>query len=122
MYAKRHNDARLSYVLSVVPRRQRHNFPVYVADDNNQYLQKMQKQRDNFNYYMLGLAGVFMFCGQRYTKAYYPYGIIVRRAVPTTPMAQASYYGPMLAFFGYSWWMMKEYPRTQRIDLTSDDE
>ena len=38
LYAKRHNDPRLSYVLSVVPRRQRHNFPVYVADENNEYL------------------------------------------------------------------------------------
>ena len=62
------------------------------------------------------------FATTQFTKAYYPYGIIVRRSVPTTPLKQASYFGPMIAFFTYAWWMHKEHPRKYRLDLTSDDE
>ena len=82
----------------------------------------MQKQRDNFTYRLVFLGAMFTFAANQYCKAYFPYGIILRRAVPTTPLAQLSYYGPMLGFFGYTWYMMKEYPRSQRSDLTCDSE
>jgi hypothetical protein len=68
------------------------------------------------------LGVLFGFAAQRLTKAYYPYGIIVRRAVPTNAITQASYYAPMLLFFGYAWWMQKEFPRSQRCDLTCSSE
>ena len=122
LYKKRENDPRLTYVLSTVPRRARHNMPVLTSDDNNEYLLKLQNQRDNFNWKLMVTSGVFTFCCFRFTKAFYPYGIIARRSVPTTPMRQASYYGPMLGFFAYLWWCCKEYPRTQRSDLTCDSE
>mgnify|MGYP000344599965 FL=1 len=42
LYTIRQNDPRLSYILSVVPRRERHNLPVIVDSSNNEYLQKME--------------------------------------------------------------------------------
>ena len=105
-----------------MPRRERHNLPVLVDTDDNSYMQTLQKEKDNFQYKFFGLWAFFGFAAQRFTKAYYPYGIIVRRAVPTTALTQASYYAPMLAFFAYSWWMYKEHPRSQRCDLTDPNE
>ena len=50
LFRKRENDPRLSYVLSVLPRRNRHNLPVIVDCENNQYMQEMKKDRNNFKY------------------------------------------------------------------------
>ena len=51
LYSKRHSDPRLSYILSIVPRRQRHNFPVMVSGDSNPHLEMLQKKRDNFGWW-----------------------------------------------------------------------
>ena len=40
LFAKRENDERLSYVLAAVPRRERHNLPVMV-DENNSYMKDL---------------------------------------------------------------------------------
>ena len=122
LYSKRANDPRLSYVLATVPRRERHNLPVIVDTDDNEYMQTLEAQKKNFPYKFFGLWAFFGFAAQRFTKAYYPYGIIVRRAVPTTTLMQASFYAPMLGFFAYSWWMYKEHPRSQRCDLSDPNE
>ena len=122
LYARRENDPRLSYVLSVIARRERHNLPVVVDSENNSYIQDLHKKASGFQSSLLWQYAFFLFACQRFSKAYYPYGIIVRRAVPTSPLTQASYYGPLLAFFAYQWWMHKEYPRRQRCDLTCDSE
>ena len=122
LYAKRENDPRLSYALSVMVRKGRNQLPVYVDGTNNEYLQKLEKQRSNFGFNLAMYATIFTFACFRFTKAYYPYGIIIRRSIPTTNLRQASYYGPMVAFFGYAWWMHKEYPRKQKSDLTCDSE
>ena len=71
---------------------------------------------------MLFASLVFTFACFRFTKAYYPYGIIARRSVPTTPLRQASYYGPIMGVFACIWWWEKEAPRRQRLDLTCDSE
>jgi hypothetical protein len=39
-----------------------------------------------------------------------------------TPAQKAGYYLPLLSFFAYVWYMQKEFPRSQRIDLTCDSE
>ena len=44
LYKKRDNDPRLSYVLAAIPRRERHNLPVVVDAENNEYLQKLERQ------------------------------------------------------------------------------
>ena len=100
LFARRENDPRLSYVLATTVRRERHNLPV-IVDENNGWMQQLQHKSNNFNWSLFYQYAFFCFAAQRFTKAYYPYGIIVRRAVPTTPLMQASYYGPMLAFFAY---------------------
>ena len=82
----------------------------------------MERDRNNFKYNLLFMSIAFTFSCFRFTKAYYPYGIILRRSIPTTHARQASYYAPLLAFFGYAWWMQKEYPRRFRTDLTCDSE
>ena len=141
LYKKRDNDPRLSYVLSVVARPARNNLPVIVDGKNNSYLQQMESANKNFVYNYFALFTFFgkqfflmkvmlthlfkyniAFGAHQFTKAYYPYGIIARRSVPTTPLKQLSYFGPICAFWGYCWWMHKEYPRSQRVDLTSDSE
>ena len=43
LYSKKTHDPRLSYVLSVMPRRNRHNLPVIVDTDNNQYIQDLEE-------------------------------------------------------------------------------
>ena len=61
LYSVRQNDPRLSYVLSVVPRRERHNLPVIVDSTNNPYLQEMEAQNRNFKYRYMALATLFGF-------------------------------------------------------------
>ena len=48
LYAKKENDPRLSYILSTIPRRDRHNLPVTVSTDNNTFMHALQKKADNF--------------------------------------------------------------------------
>ena len=38
LYSKKANDPRLSMVLSVIPRPNRHNLPVIVDSENNKYM------------------------------------------------------------------------------------
>ena len=42
LYSIKTHDPRVSYILSVVPRKQRFNLPVIVDSKNNQYLQDME--------------------------------------------------------------------------------
>ena len=84
LYRKRESDPRLTYALSITHRgRQRHNLPVLVSEpEKNPYIVALQKERDSFPYKIVGLGVLFSFAATRFTKAYYPYGIIVRRSIP----------------------------------------
>ena len=73
-------------------------------------------------YRILGGSFLFSVGVWQFGKSKYPAGIIARRAIPTTPLKQAGYYAPILAFFAASWWILKETPRKYRSDLTSDEE
>ena len=42
LYAKQTHDPRLSMVLSVIPRPNRHNLPVIVDSENNQYMKDLE--------------------------------------------------------------------------------
>ena len=48
LYTRRHHDPRISYQLAVAIRRNRHNLPI-VVDQENPYIQRMQRERDTFN-------------------------------------------------------------------------
>ena len=122
LYSKKTHDPRLSYILSVIPRKNRYNLPVIVDAENNQYLKEMESTVNRFKWNYLAQMSFFTFACYQFQKAYYPFGIIVRRSVPTTMAKQAGFYLPMMAFFTYAWWMHKEHPRKHRMDLTSDEE
>ena len=122
LYKKRTNDPRLSYMMSVAPRKQRNHLPVLVETENNELMQKLQKDNTNFPWRLMGMFIVFSFCSQQFAKSYYPYGIIARRSMVVSPQKKALMYAPILAFFGWAWWSHKEKPRSQRSDFTSPDE
>ena len=48
LYSRRHNDPRLSYILSTVPRRERNNLPVIVDTDNNSLVQDKEAGHKSF--------------------------------------------------------------------------
>ena len=63
-----------------------------------------------------------MWAMNQFSKAYFPFGIILRRSVPTTMVQQAMYRGPIGICFLYAWYRQREYPRKDRIDLTCASE
>ena len=53
MYKKRDNDPRLSFALTCIPRRGRHNLPV-IVDTDNQYMKEKEASARNFKWKFLG--------------------------------------------------------------------
>ena len=121
LYAKRSQDEKTSYILRVMPRKQRNHLPV-IVDENNKYLQELQKANYNFPWKMLMLFGAFSVACTQYQKSYYPYGIIARRSVPISAQSKVMFYAPAGLLVTYLWWTQKEKPRSQRCDFTSDAE
>ena len=121
LYSLRTHDHRLSYALATIPRRNRHNLPV-VVNQENPMMQELQKARDNQFWRCLFASSFFSVGVWQFGKSKYPAGIIVRRAIPTTALKQFGYYAPLMSFFAVSWWLLKEAPRSRRSDMTSDDE
>ena len=64
----------------------------------------------------------FTFATYQYSKIYFPYGIIVRRSIPTTPAQYVMRRAPICLVFTYLWYRQREYPRKFRADMTSDTE
>ena len=57
LFSKKQNDPRMSYVLSVIPRPNRHNLPVVVDTENNQYMKELESGQKWFKYqYLIGAA------------------------------------------------------------------
>ena len=61
LYSKKTHDPRLSYVLSVIPRKNRYNLPVIVDTDNNQYMHELEASNKWFKWQYIGLCGFFTF-------------------------------------------------------------
>ena len=120
LYSIRKNDPRVSYLLASAPRK-RNNLPV-IVDESNPLMKAAEKEHSGFMFKFLFGFAVWSFACHQYTKAYYPYGIIVRRAVPTSPAKKAMMYGPILGCMGYFWWCHKEKPRAYRADFTCSSE
>ena len=55
-----------------------------VVDENNAYLQETERKFRNVKYQLLLEASFFVFAGRQLCKAYYPFGLIARRSVPTS--------------------------------------
>ena len=85
LYAKRESDWRLTDVLMRIPRSTRNYLPVVTSPDHptkkakESYLASLPYQA------ACGMA-FFVFAQWQLSKAYYPYGIILRRSIPTSPM------------------------------------
>ena len=75
------------------------------------------------------------FAANEFSKIYYPYGIILRRSIPTSWTTYIRQRAPISLFFLGAWsvsmlfililtcrYFQREYSRSERIDLTSDTE
>ena len=121
LYGKRESDPRLTQTLLMMPRRARSHLPV-IADPDHPWLKANREELKWFPAKMLGSFFFFNFAAQQFSKIYYPGGIIVRRSIPTTWVQYVSRRAPIGLFFLGYWYYQREYPRTERIDLTSDTE
>uniref|UniRef100_A0A7S3FUS3 Uncharacterized protein n=1 Tax=Strombidium rassoulzadegani TaxID=1082188 RepID=A0A7S3FUS3_9SPIT len=122
LYRKRENDPRVSLLLKHTPRPWRHNLSVEVEGKGNPYIEKLERDSRLFNYKFLAFYAFWSFSCFQFTKAYYPYGIIARRSIPTTLTKQLSFTLPITACFIYVWYDYRERGRQNFIDLTSDEE
>ena len=111
LYAKRESDWRSSDYLLRMPRITRNYLPVIVNQDH-----PFTKQKDAYlNSIPLRVAtftAFFTFASWQFSKAFYPYGIVLRRSIPTTPALQLSYRAPMAMVFAFLWYKQREYPRS----------
>ena len=112
MFAKRSSDERLTKHLLIQQRNvQRNNLPV-VANPMLQWQKDREAYLQSFSLKLCLGMGACMFALVQFSKAYYPAGIIIRRSIPTTPMAQLAYRGPIGAVFLVMWYYQREYPRS----------
>ena len=65
---------------------------------------------------------IIAYASNQFSKIYYPYGIIARRSIPITWATYVHQRAPICLFFAAAWYFQREYPRTQRMDLSSDTE
>ena len=84
LYSKRASDPRLTKSLLQMDRSTDRNCMPVVANPLNQW----QKDREAYNatiaYKTMALFAFFCFGCKQFSKAYFPYGIILRRSIPTT--------------------------------------
>ena len=120
LYSKRESDVRYTEALLRNPRTYRNYLPVVA--NGHPYLQEKESYLASLPWKMAAGMGFFTFATYQFSKAFYPYGIILRKSIPTTPMQQLAFKGPMTAVFVYWWWCVREAPRSQLMDMTCDTE
>ena len=121
LYKKRESDWRLTAALLTLPRTSRNNLPVVAGpDDPTTKARAAYSQR--FPYMAMGLGLFYAYAANQFSKIYFPYGIVLRRSIPQTWAQYISYRAPIGIFFLGMWYMQREYPRKQRLDLTCDSE
>ena len=121
LYAKRQTDTRITGNLLAMPRITRNYLPV-VASPDHPYMKDKEAYIANYPLKIAASCSFFTFACWQFTKAYYPYGIILRNSIPTTPMKQLSYKAPIILVFLALWYKEREMPRQKLMDLTSDTE
>ena len=99
----------------------RNNLPI-IANPLTDWQKDRETYLSTFAYKAAAFLGVLIFAQLQFSKAYFPYGIILRRSIPTTWAQYASHRGPIGAVFLYAWYRQREFPRKERIDLTDDSE
>ena len=121
LYSKRQSDPRLTHALLSIPRAHRNHLPV-VASDDNPTVKANKAYANKFPYMLVGGFLFYTYAAQQFTKIYFPYGIVLRRSIPQTWAQYVSHRAPIASVFLFAWYMQREYPRKQRLDLTSSEE
>ena len=81
LYAKRQSDPRLTHALLNLPRTSRNHVPIIASQDHPTVVDN-KAYISTFFYKVLAAAGFMTFACHQFTKAYFPYGIILRRSIP----------------------------------------
>ena len=121
LYTRRPMNVPLTTTLLKMPRTARNHLPI-VAHPSHPYIKQRNDYLATFPYKMFGFFLFGSYAMQQFTKIYFPYGIILRRSIPSTWMQYISYRAP-LGVLALAWWYyQREGPRSQRLDLTCDSE
>ena len=121
LYRLRESDPRLTKHFLELQRKSRNHLPV-IAKEGNQWVAEKESYIASYPIKLGAGLAFFIWAGLQFQKAYFPYGIILRRSIPQTWAQYASHRAPIGAFVLFAWYMQREYPRTQRIDLRCDSE
>ena len=121
MYRRRDNDPRLNAALLNLPRRARNHLPI-VTNPNDPTAKQYIEDGPRFAMQYAAMCGFFMFAANQFSKIYFPYGIILRRSIPQTWNQYVAHRAPIGLFFLAAWYYQREYPRSQRLDLTCSSE
>ena len=122
LFRRRDTDPQTTIELLSIPRRARHHLPMYVDKTKNKEVVAWEKEHEQFWWKLLLGFGYFAFAANEFSKIYYPYGLIIRRSIPITWFTYVRQRAPITLFFVGAWYFQREYPRTQRMDLSSDTE
>ena len=122
LYRKRESDPRYTEKLLTLDRNVDRNFLPIMANPLTEWQKDRQRYLSMFVPNTICFLAFSYFAQRQFSKGYFPYGIILRRSIPTTPMQQVSYRAPLALLFLFLWYRQREYPRSQRIDLTDDSE
>ena len=112
LYRKRDSDPRLTETLLKLNRKNDRSSLPAVANP----LTEWQKDRESYLRWFpiksLAFMAFFVYAQRQFTKAYFPYGIILRRSIPTTLAQQISFRAPIGLVFLTLWYYQREYPRS----------
>ena len=104
-----------------MPRVARNHLPV-VADPNNSWVKEQAEVKTMLPFKMIGAACFYMYAANQFSKIYFPHGIVLRNSIPTTWAQYIAHRAPIGLFFLGYWYYQREYPRSERVDLTCDSE
>ena len=107
--------------MMTMPRESRNSLPI-LALEGNAYVAEREQWMATFPYKLVGGAVFFTYAGWMFQKAYFPYGIILRRSIPQTWGQYVHRRAPIAVFALWAWYMQREYPRTKRMDLRCSSE
>ena len=122
LYMKRVSDERLTTALMKLNRNTDRNYLPVISSEPTQFELDKKAYLASFPYKIVGAIAFFSFAMHQFSKAYFPFGIILRRSIPTNMAQQLAYRAPIGIVFAYAWYKQREYPRQFRSDLTCDSE
>ena len=82
LYTKRVSDERLTTALQKADRRKGRNYLPTAANPPTQYELDRETYQKTFPLKTLAFVGASIWAMCQFSKAYYPYGIILRRSMP----------------------------------------